>query len=128
MSLVWIALGGSVGAICRYLVATGIFQWMGKPFPYGTLSVNLIGSFLIGIAYVLLIQQQWGSEHYKQLAIVGFLGAFTTFSSFSLESVALLQQERWLAFLAYTSSSLVGCLAATAVGIYLTTLLTKGSV
>jgi fluoride exporter len=127
MSLLWIATGGAIGALCRYWVASSVFQWMGKPFPYGTLSVNLIGSFLIGIAYVLLIQQQWGAEHHKQLAMVGFLGAFTTFSTFSLESVTLLQQERWSAFLAYTGVSLFGCLLATAAGIYLSNLLTKGS-
>lgn len=127
MSLVWIATGGAIGAVCRFWVASFVFQWMGKPFPYGTLSVNLIGSFLIGIAWVLLVQQQWGGDHYKQLAMVGFLGAFTTFSTFSLESVAFLQQERWGAFLAYAGSSLAGCMLATAAGIWLANSFIKGS-
>lgn len=119
MTLIWIAMGGALGAVSRYLVGLAVMQWMAKPFPYGTLSVNLIGSLAIGIAYVLLVQNQWGSGHYKALAMVGFLGAFTTFSTFSLDSIGLIQQERWLAFLSYVGVSLLGCLSATAVGIWL---------
>lgn len=119
MSFVWIGIGGALGAISRYIVATAIFRWMDKPFPYGTFSVNLLGSFAIGIAYVWLVEHQWGGDHYRQLAMVGFLGAFTTFSTFSLESVALLQQERWLAFASYVGFSVTGCLVATAAGMWL---------
>lgn len=119
MSFVWIGIGGALGAISRYIVATAIFRWMDKPFPYGTLSVNLLGSFAIGIAYVWLVEHQWGGDHHRQLAMVGFLGAFTTFSTFSLESVALLQQERWLAFAGYVGFSVTGCLVATAAGMWL---------
>tara|TARA_R110000868_G_scaffold111242_11_gene300597 strand:+ start:5620 stop:6012 length:393 start_codon:yes stop_codon:yes gene_type:complete len=125
MALLWIGLGGALGAISRYWVASTVFRWMGKAFPYGTLSVNLIGSFVIGLAFVLLVQQQWGSEHHKQLAMVGFLGAFTTFSTFSLESVALLQQQRYSAFAAYIGVSVIGCLLATGTGMVLANSLLK---
>ncbi|WP_028292796.1 fluoride efflux transporter CrcB [Oceanobacter kriegii] len=125
MALLWIALGGALGAVARYLTASSLFKAMGQAFPYGTLGVNLIGSFVIGIAYVILVQQQWGSEHYKQLAMVGFLGAFTTFSTFSLESVALMQQERWMALGSYVLASVAGCFAATGLGIALANVLTR---
>ena len=119
MALIWIGLGGALGAISRYLVATAVFKWLDKPFPYGTLSVNLLGSFAIGVAYIWLVQHQWGGDHHKQLAMVGFLGAFTTFSTFSLESITLIQQERWMAALSYMGISLIGCLLATLSGMWL---------
>ena len=118
MTLIWIALGGALGAVSRYLVATAVFKWVDKPFPYGTLSVNLLGSFAIGAAYIWMVEQQWGGDFHKQLAMVGFLGAFTTFSTFSLESVTLIQQERWLAAGSYISVSLIGCLLATLAGMW----------
>ena len=126
MALLWIGMGGALGAIFRYLTASTVFRWMGTAFPYGTLSVNLIGSFVIGLAYVFLVQQQWGSDHHKQLAMVGFLGAFTTFSTFSLESIALMQQQRWLAVAAYVGFSVFGCFLATGAGIALANSLVRG--
>lgn len=119
MNLLWIAAGGALGAVSRYLVASSVLKWAGKPFPYGTLSVNLLGSLVIGMAYVWLVQQEWGSEHHKHLIMVGFLGAFTTFSTFSLESVGLLEQQRWAAAFAYITSSLAGCMLATVIGMWL---------
>lgn len=118
MIWLWIALGGALGAMARYWLAGWVFRLAGQPFPYGTLTVNLLGSFAIGVAWVWLVQQQWGSEQHKQVLMIGFLGAFTTFSTFSLESIALLQQERWLAFGGYVGFSVVGCLLATAAGIW----------
>lgn len=127
MPLIWIALGGAIGACSRYLVATAVFKWADKPFPYGTLSVNLLGSFAIGVAYIWLVEHQWGGDHHKQLAMVGFLGAFTTFSTFSLETITLMQQERWLAMVSYIGISLGGCLLATVLGMWLSkSLLTIG--
>lgn len=119
MNILWIAAGGALGAVSRYWMATSVFKWTGKSFPYGTLSVNLLGSLVIGMAYVWLVQQEWGTEHHKQLAMVGFLGAFTTFSTFSLESVGLLEQQRWSAAFVYIFSSLIGCMLATVIGMWL---------
>ena len=118
MIWLWIAAGGAAGAMARYWLAGAVMRWAGQPFPYGTLTVNLLGSFAIGVAWVWLVQQQWGSEQHKQVLMIGFLGAFTTFSTFSLESIALLQQERWLAFGGYVGLSVAGCLLATAAGIW----------
>ncbi len=86
-----IALGGAVGAILRYLASLGIHGLAGTGFPYGTLLVNVLGSFLIGVLYVVIIEAPAGFTHYRAPLIVGLLGAFTTFSAFSLETVHLLE-------------------------------------
>lgn len=120
MILLYVALGGALGAVSRYAVGNFAAQQLGAGFPYGTLSVNILGSFVIGVLWVWLAQQQWGNPAYKQFLIVGFLGAFTTFSSFSLDSILLLQQERIMAFAGYVGVSVLGCLAATLAGIWVT--------
>ncbi len=120
ISLVWVGLGGALGAVARFTLATAVFKWMGKAYPYGTLSVNLIGSFAIGMAYVWLVENDFGGDAYRHLIMVGFLGAFTTFSTFSLESLTLLQQGRMTAFFTYIALSLIGCMLATALGMILT--------
>lgn len=119
-TLIWVGLGGAFGAIARFSLATAIFKWAGKAYPYGTLSVNLIGSFAIGAAYIWLVENEFGGDTQRQLIMVGFLGAFTTFSTFSLESLTLLQQGRFMAFFTYISLSLFGCMLATALGMILT--------
>ena len=120
MTYLWIALGGALGAMARFSMATAVYKWFDRPFPYGTLSVNLLGSFAIGVAYVWLVEHQFGGDHHRQLAMIGFLGAFTTFSTFSLESISLLQQARYDAFALYVGASVAGCLVATATGMWLT--------
>ncbi|MDF1762817.1 MAG: fluoride efflux transporter CrcB [Oleibacter sp.] len=117
MTYFWIAFGGALGAVARFVVASAVFRWADRPFPYGTLSVNLLGSFAIGMAFVWIVEHQLANDHVRSLAMVGFLGAFTTFSTFSLESITLLQQARYDAFLGYIGVSVLGCLLATAAGI-----------
>ncbi len=86
-NLMYIAGGGAIGAVLRYWMSTGVQLWLGKDFPYGTLSVNLLGSLAIGVLYVLLQERlEW-----RLALIVGLLGSFTTFSAFSLESLNLIQ-------------------------------------
>jgi fluoride exporter len=88
-----VALGGSFGAVFRFLVSTGIYQWLGRGFPYGTLVVNIIGSFLLGLLTEALIVQKVTFAHdYRAAILVGFIGAFTTFSTFSLETLYLIEQ------------------------------------
>ena len=120
MSVLWVALGGAAGASARFLAAEGIAKCVDKPFPAGTLAINVLGSFFIGVCYWLLIHQQVGGEVSRHLFMVGFLGAFTTFSTFSLETLMLLQQGRYTAAFGYIASSLLICLAATALGMKLT--------
>lgn len=118
MIYLWVALGGALGSVSRFWLSNLVLKQAGTAFPYGTLAVNLIGSFAIGVAWSLLVQQQWGTDHYRPLVIAGFLGGFTTFSAFSLESIILLQQERWLALCSYVGFSVIGCLVAAAAGIW----------
>ena len=85
-----VALGGSLGAIARYGVSTAVYRLTDPSFPWGTLAVNLIGSFVIGVLAelfdIVLIPAGW-----RLMLAIGFLGAFTTFSTFSLETVNLLR-------------------------------------
>ena len=87
--LLFIGTGGFFGAIARYLIATYTQKLFGGFFPVGTLSVNVLGSFIIGFAAMYFSQTI--QPEYKALVITGFLGALTTFSTFSLENVTLLQ-------------------------------------
>jgi CrcB protein len=85
-----IAFGGSLGAVCRYWVSTSTTRWLGDGFPYGTLTVNIIGSIVIGFLTILLADRLNVSEEVRLGLIVGFLGAFTTFSTFALDAVYLI--------------------------------------
>lgn len=87
--LVFIAIGGSAGAVSRYLVSKGVNMLSFSIFPYGTLVVNIIGAGLMGFIFSFL-NDTVIPVHYKSMITVGFLGAFTTFSTYSLESVNLL--------------------------------------
>jgi len=92
--LVFIAIGGSAGAVSRYLVSKGINMLSSGVFPYGTFAVNIIGAFLIGFLFSIF-NDLVISVHYKSMITVGFLGAFTTFSTYSLESVNLLMSGEY---------------------------------
>lgn len=87
-----IAIGGGLGASSRFAVYQLMVHWFGKSFPFGTLAVNVIGSFLLGLVYSLIDNGQLQELPWRNLFAVGFLGAFTTFSTFSLDSLLLLQQ------------------------------------
>jgi len=88
-----VALGGAFGAVIRFLVSSGIYQWLGRGFPYGTLVVNVLGSFMLGLLTESLMQQRITiTFEYRAAILIGFIGAFTTFSTFSLETFYLLEQ------------------------------------
>ena len=94
--LLFIGAGGFFGAISRFLIATNVQKLSGSFFPYGTLSVNVLGSFIIGFAAMFFAQSV--QPEYKAFVITGFLGALTTFSTFSLENVNMLQDGEFTSF------------------------------
>jgi len=113
---VFIGLGGFFGCIGRYLLVSLTDRWTGnQDFPYGTLLVNLAGCFLIGALSALFLQNQL-HPNYRLFFIVGLLGGFTTFSSFSLETLRLLQTGRPWAALVYAGGSLILGLVLTLIG------------
>jgi CrcB protein len=116
-NLLAIALGGSLGALSRYGVDALVASLLGRNFPYGTLLINVTGSFLIGVMYVLIIEHMEMHPIWRHILMVGFLGAFTTFSTFSLETVHLLEQGQLLPAGLYVLSSVAICLVATWLGL-----------
>lgn len=87
-----VALGGAIGAVARYLISQTIQEPTPSAFPFGTLTVNLVGCLLIGILYGIANRNMLIDTHLKLLLITGFCGGFTTFSAFSHETIRLLQQ------------------------------------
>ena len=111
MNLLLIAIGGAAGSLLRY----GCSRWLNAPgFPYGTLTVNLFGSFLIGALLSFFTGDADAGKRF--LLITGFCGGFTTFSAFSLEALQLLQQSKFTTFFIYTFATIVFGLLATYAG------------
>ena len=95
--LIAVAFGGAFGAALRFLISTGIYQWLGRGFPYGTLAVNVIGSLLIGLMTVALPLQRIAlSMEYRSAILVGLFGSLTTFSTFSLDNFYLIEQGHFV--------------------------------
>lgn len=115
--LISIMLGGAVGAALRYGTAHSITQLFGRTFPYGTLTVNVLGSFLIGVLAIWFSQRAMLDTPLAKGLLVGVLGAFTTFSTFSLDNFQLLEQGQWLAFVANVLLNVILCLLAVYLGV-----------
>ena len=114
-----VALGGAVGSIARYLMASSLQTATGWNFPIGTVLVNILGCFLIGILYVLLVARHDPKHELRGLLIVGVMGGFTTFSSFSLETVTMAMHGNYGGATLNVVVSVAACLVGTTLGIAL---------
>lgn len=112
-----VAVGGAGGATARYLVSQAMHQWLGRGFPWGTLAVNVIGSFVLGALYVLMLERWSTPPALRAALLVGFLGAFTTFSTFSVDTVALLEQGAVARALANVVANVVVCIIVAWLGL-----------
>lgn len=114
-----VGVGGALGSVLRYGLGMSVQRMLGPAFPFGTLFVNFLGSFAIGMAYVWLIERAVPRAELHLFVTVGVLGGFTTFSAFSLETVMLLAQANYGRATMNILASLVLCFVATAMGIAL---------
>lgn len=114
-----IALGGAAGALGRWLLATGVYRWLGRDFPWGTLVVNVVGSFAMGVLVVLLVERLALGPAWRAGLLIGFLGAFTTFSTFALETVQLGTDGATARALGNVVASVVLCVLAVIAGMQL---------
>jgi CrcB protein len=112
-----IAAGGAIGALLRYWASTGIYHLAGRAFPYGTLAVNVLGSLLMGLLYVLLLERMSGSPELRAALLIGLLGSFTTFSTFSIETLNLVEQADYLKAGMNVLLSVIACIGAAWVGL-----------
>lgn len=106
-----LSVAGAVGTAMRYGASVLLESALGKDFPYGTLAVNLLGSFALGVVAELYGGRTWHGADLRLVLGVGLLGGFTTYSSFSLEALDLLQERQWLKAALYIGGTLVLCLA-----------------
>jgi CrcB protein len=114
-TLIQVALGGAIGASFRYLTNVGAMRWIGPGFPYGTVIVNVVGSFLMGVIVVVLSRK--GGTAYAPFLMTGILGGFTTFSAFSLDTLTLWERGQHGLAIAYVGASVVLSLAAIVAGL-----------
>ena len=117
-----VAFGGALGAMGRFAINAALMPLFGSRLPMSTLVVNVVGSALMGLCYVLIIERGALPAEFRNLLMVGFLGAFTTFSSFSLDTLALWQNGQPVLAAAYVVLSVVLCLMGTLGAIFLTRL------
>lgn len=117
--LLSVAAGGALGAVGRYLVMSGVGHWLGSGFPYATLTVNIVGSFVLG-SLVEIMALTWSpGQEVRAFLVVGVLGAFTTFSTFSLDAVALIERGNYLGTAAYIGASVIVCVTGFFAGMHL---------
>ena len=117
MQLLIVGAGGAFGAIGRYWLSIWVYSLTGRAFPWGTLAVNLLGSLLMGFLSVWLLERMSLSSEMRALLMVGFLGSFTTFSTFSLETLLLLEQGAVVRAGVNIAVSVITCIFAAWMGV-----------
>ena len=114
-----IAVGGAFGSVLRYGLSTWVHTLVGRGFPYGTLAVNVLGCLAMGFLFVLLVERMGESALWRAGLLIGVLGGFTTFSTFSIETFNLIEQGAMAKAAGNMAASLVLCLGATWLGVLL---------
>ncbi|MEX2451338.1 MAG: fluoride efflux transporter CrcB [Rhodospirillales bacterium] len=117
--ILFIAAGGAMGALGRYFVVSQAGHWLGFTFPYGTLIVNILGSFILGSLTEIMALSWSVSQETRAFLVVGLLGAFTTFSAFSLDVVYLFERGETASAAVYIAASVVLAIAAFMLGLRL---------
>jgi len=114
---VYIFIGGGIGSFLRYITTGFITRNLGVNFPYGTLAVNIIGSFLMGALIEYLVKTMPHSAEFRSFIVVGVLGGFTTFSAFSLDAITLFERGNMPLALFYVLTSVICSILAVFVGL-----------
>ena len=123
MNWLAVAIGGALGSVARYALSGWIFDITSHKFPYATLIVNVAGSFVMGILFVLIVERAVLPAEMRSLLMIGFIGAFTTFSAFSLDALGLWQNGHVLMSVIYMITTVILCLVAISTAIWLTRLM-----
>ncbi|MGV6853100.1 MAG: fluoride efflux transporter CrcB [bacterium] len=118
-----VGIGGALGAMLRLWVSHSVHLYVSRDFPWGTLAVNYLGSFLIGTLFILVVENQQLDPAWRMVFVVGFLGALTTFSTFSLEALTLFQHKEPVRAIIYLIVSVFGCITLAWIGTILARLI-----
>ena len=119
MNWLAVAIGGALGSVARYALSSWIFDITSHKFPYATLIVNVAGSFVMGILFVVIVERAALPAEMRSLLMIGFIGAFTTFSAFSLDALGLWQNGHVLMSVIYIITTVILCLVAISTAIWL---------
>jgi len=118
MNILFIGIGGFFGAVSRFVVSKITMNIFGNLIPYGTIAVNILGSFLLGFLFTLSVIKMSDGAAFRALVCIGFLGSFTTFSTFSLEAVNLLEENSYVLFFIYAAANVIISLITAFLGVY----------
>ncbi len=124
--LLLICLGGAVGTGARYLLGGLVVRWVGADFPYGTLLINVLGSFLVGLVQQVGLSTLLIPDTLRVVLAIGVMGGFTTYSSFSYETLKLVEAGSWVGAAVYVALTTALCLGCCAVGLSLGRVLVEG--